>query len=336
MPRGCYKRKPNAKKKWTPAEEDYLKEAWGKTSLKSIAVKLGRSEAAILNRVQHLGLGPALAAGERITWNQFVKAIYGNSSGEYEKKRLLAAGFPVHSRIVRGGNNFRYTMVDIEEFWAFAESHKYLFDFARMEPLIFGQEPERAAIKRKADAERLLKHRPHNIPWTAAEDGRLKRYLQQYKYTYKDLADMLRRTEGAVKRRIITLGIKERPIRNASRNWTPDEEEKLVRMKEQGVGWEKIAEELNRSALCCRGKYERILNPEYSKRFYRNARESAGTHREHPEPAYIRINEVRPGDALEHRRKRLAAFDAAWAQEEGIKALAGLDIDKNFMEVQAP
>lgn len=62
--RGQYDRKPgNAKKKWTQAEENYLQEAWGKTSLKSIAKHLGRSENAVIVRIQRLGLGPGYRRG---------------------------------------------------------------------------------------------------------------------------------------------------------------------------------------------------------------------------------------------------------------------------------
>ena len=71
---------PNAKKVWTKAEEEYLSEKWGTTSLKSIAKKLGRSENAVIVRIQRLGLGPGLQNGVRISWNTFVKTLLGGSN----------------------------------------------------------------------------------------------------------------------------------------------------------------------------------------------------------------------------------------------------------------
>lgn len=279
MPRGVYDRRAkNAKKPWTKAEEHYLEEAWGKSSLGTIAKNLGRSENAVISRIQKLSLGPGLMAGERISWNTFITTLVGNSYSGYIKKRLIAAGFPVHSQIIRGHNKKRYTTVDIDEFWKFAEQNKDLFDFSRLEPLAFGPEPEWATLKRQLDAERLRKGHAHNDPWTEDEDRRLVKLLKEYKYTYSDLAEILHRSEGAIKRRLSTKGIRERPLRNKSQPWTEAEEQKLIEMRSQGYGWDNIAAELNRSALCVRGKYERLLNPEYTKRVYRNARENREKH----------------------------------------------------------
>lgn len=270
---------PNAKKVWTKAEEEYLSEKWGTTSLKSIAKKLGRSENAVIVRIQRLGLGPGLQNGVRISWNTFVKTLLGGSnSGGYFRKRLEAAGFPTHSQIVRGRNGARFTTVDIEEFWEFAEKHKDLFDFSRLEPLAFGPEPEWATRKRRLDAERLRTGHAHNDPWTCNEDRRLEMLISQHKYTYKELSEKLRRSEGAIKRRIYDIGLTEKPVRGKTRPWTEAETQKLVQMRADGYGWDNIAEELGRSALAIRGKYERILNPDYTKRIYRNAREGRERH----------------------------------------------------------
>lgn len=280
MGRAPLNRSPkNAKKKWTAAEENYLTEKWGTTSLKSLCRYLGRSENAVIVRVQRLGLGPGLQNGVRISWNVFQKALTGNKSGGgYLKKRLEAAGFPLHTQIIRGHNGARFTTVDIEEFWKFAEKNKDLFDFSGLEPFAFGPEPEWATLKRKLDTERRRAGHAHNDPWTEADDRKLARLLKEYKYTYTDLAQILRRSEGAVKRRIITIGIRERPIKNENRPWTKAEEQRLIEMRAQGYGFDNIAAELNRTALCVRGKYERLLNPEYMKRTYREARTTQEKH----------------------------------------------------------
>lgn len=134
---------PKAKKRWTKAEENYLEEHWGNTSLKTIAKNLGRSESAVIVRINRLGLGPGLQNCDRLSWNQFIIALQGSNYGSsYMKKRLIAAGFPVHTQIIRGQNKARYTTVDVEEFWEFAEKNKDLFDFSRLEPYAFGPEPE--------------------------------------------------------------------------------------------------------------------------------------------------------------------------------------------------
>ena len=325
-----------------------MQEAWGKTSLKSIAKHLGRSENAVIVRIQRLGLGPGLQAGERISWNQFAIALSGRNGGGYLKKRLLAAGFPVHTQIIRGQNKARFTTVDIEEFWKFAEQNKDLFDFSKMEPYVFGPEPEWATLKRRLDTERLRKGRSHNDPWTPAQDKELQRLLSLYKYTYTEIAEKLKRSEGAIKRRIVTLGIKDWPIRKPSRPWTEAEEKELIRMRGEGYGWDNIAAALDRTALCVRGKYERLLNP----RVWRNAREGRVKQDrqetcsryiklrgceigrescrycrhyqqlqegEKQRSDYIGIREIKPEQIREHQEISALAFEADWQQvSEGV------------------
>ena len=172
--------------------------------------------------------------------------------------RLKRAGFPLHSQIIRGRNGARFTTVDIDEFWEFAEAHKDLFNFAGMEPNIFGKEPEWATRKRKLDAERLRNGHAHNDEWTKTDDCRLRELLRKQKYSYTEIGRRLRRSEGAVKRRCITLGIKERPVRVRTRLWTAEEEKRLIEMKEQGYGFDNIGAELGRTALGVRGKWERM------------------------------------------------------------------------------
>lgn len=92
-------------------------------------------------------------------------------------------------------------------------------------------------------------------------------------YTYSDLAAELRHSEGAIKRRILDLGINKKPVRCPPRKWTEDEVETLCRMVDEGYDFTLIAEKLNRTALATRGKYERLQNPEYNKRYNRGQNE---------------------------------------------------------------
>lgn len=84
----------------------------------------------------------------------------------------------------------------------------------------------------------------------------------------------MNRTEGAIKRRIITLGLPQRPVRNNDRQWQDGEVEALLKMRADGHCWEEIGRQLNRSGCAVRGKYERLQNPEYCKRYYRRQREA--------------------------------------------------------------
>jgi hypothetical protein len=278
MPRGDYIRTPNGKKKWTAEEEEYLQDNWGIKSVKTIANHLQRSENAVIVRVNRLHLPPHLQYGTRVTFSQFWSIIHGykRTGGEaYAKERLKKYGFPFHKQTVRGRNGKKFTMVDIDEFWKFAKKHQYLFDFSKFEKGGLGAEPDWVENKRRVDMDNKCKIK--KSPWTKGEDDKLKRMLKKG-CTYTDIAHDLCRTEAAVKRRLQTLDIKERPARTEERAWTEEEAQKLVEMAQKGCSWETIGVELNRSALGVRGKYERILNPEYTKRQNRNARERRAKH----------------------------------------------------------
>lgn len=104
---------------------------------------------------------------------------------------------------------------------------------------------------------------------TKAEDDKLRYLLEKNRYTYSELAQELRHSEGAIKRRILDLGIETRPVRCPPRKWTEEEVETLCRMVDAGYDFTLIAEKLNRTALATRGKFERLQNPEYNKRYNR-------------------------------------------------------------------
>lgn len=251
--------------KWKKEELDYLENSWGQSSIPAIAKNLGRSVDAVKIKAVRLGLGRHIHSGVRITFCQFCKAI--GKSYSQAKSRYENAGLPIH---YQKSIKKRYAMVDIDEFWEWAKDNKDIVDFNAFPEGTFGAEPEWAKEARRAD----YISRTKTTPWTAAEDNELRHLLNQYKYTYDEISQRLHRTEGAVKRRISTLDLPQRPVRREDAKWTDEEIAVLIQMRESGHHWEEIGRTLGRSALATRGKYERIQNPEYTKRYYRRQRES--------------------------------------------------------------
>lgn len=256
-----------AKRKWTSEEEYYLQDKWGEVSIKGLAKTLGRSENAVIVRAQRLGLGAHLHADHRVTVNQLILAVYGGKQqGGRTLNRWIENGLPVKKHKVK---NSTFKVVDIDDFWKWAEQNKEIVDFSRMEENVLGKEPEWVKEKRRIDKREKF----NTEPWTPAEDNKLIQLLDRYEYTYHDLSHILNRTEGAIKRRIYDLGLVQRPVRNENRSWTEEETTKLLEMKAKGHCWEEIGRALNRTGSAARGKYERLQNPEYCKRYYRNSRE---------------------------------------------------------------
>lgn len=251
-------------KAWTPEEVDYLQERWGTTSVPAIAQHLGRSINAIKLKAARIGLpGNPINASEYITFLSLMEALGKKNTYGWAKERWARFGCPIKYKRMM---NKRIAMIRIEDFWEWAEQHQDILDFSDFEEYAIGAEPAWVKQKRRRD----IRQKIRRDPWTPEEDARLRAALNEFRYTYDDLQRMFNRSEGAIRRRIGTLGIKALPIRNPGKWWTEEEKAQLVEMREAGNSWEAIAEALGRSASACRGRYERILNPEYMRRYMRD------------------------------------------------------------------
>lgn len=243
---------------WTKEDLEYLNESWGTRSITAIARRLGRSVDAVRLKAQRIGLKRHIHSGERITFSQFCDAI--GKDYDWTKERYERLGLPIH---YQASINKRYPMVDIDEFWEWAEAHKDDVDFSRIPKGTFGKEP--AWVKEARHAS-FLKRRK-KTPWTKSEDERLIQLLKSYRYTYPELARILNRTEGAVKRRVSTLGTKYRPLRRDVKMWTDEEVDTMLELRAKGYGWDTVGEKLGRSAQSRRGKYDLLVNPHYNKQY---------------------------------------------------------------------
>ena len=240
---------------WTKAEEQFLQDQWGVMSIPAIAKRLNRSVEAVVVRKNRLGLGPVLFGGDYISMNQLIIAVCGsNAGGNYKLKSWVEnRGLPIHTKRVNQ-NSFR--VIRLNEFWKWAEQHRSFIDFSKMEPLALGEEPAWVAEQRKKDFQAFAIQRKD--PWTPDEDARLKMLLQQHRYGYAELSDMLRRSAGAIQRRCNDLGLKERPVKadnhGSSAAWTQTDFDVLADGIRKGNSYTAIGKALGKSEKAVRGK----------------------------------------------------------------------------------
>lgn len=238
------------KRSWTQEEKQYLEDNWGTLSVGTIAKNLNRSKTGIEVMKSRMGLGAFLESGDYVSWNTLIKALGMSSSGYMSKSWIQNRGFPVHNKKV-GSNSFK--VVRLEEFWEWAERNRDLLDFSKFEANTLGMEPEWAKTKRRHDIEKNRKY--ITTPWTAAEDKKLIRLLKKKKYSYEELSRELRRTNGAINRRIHTLGLEERPIKADNHiKWTEEEFHIIGEMIKAGSGYEAMAQQIGKSAKAIRGR----------------------------------------------------------------------------------
>jgi hypothetical protein len=241
-------------KHWTKSELDYLQDNWGSITIPAIAKNLNRSIYAVKEKALRLNLGRHLHNGNEITLNQLFVALGKGTSYGWLANRWFRNGFPVKYKI---SIKKKYKVISIDDFWKWSEGHKNLLDFSRFESNMLGEEPKWVDEKRKAD---ILAARYKKVPWTKEEDTYLISLLNSYKYGYKEISERLHRTEGAIKRRMVDLKIKQRPLKADNHiPWTESEFNLLMDMRQKGYSWEVISEKIGtRSSLAVRGKIERI------------------------------------------------------------------------------
>lgn len=249
--RGRKKKGPN----WSVSEEEYLSENWGRISIPAMAKRLNRTEAAIIIRARKLGLGAFLDSGDYVTLNQLVIAVTGSKkSYSYKIKSWVEKrGLPVHTKKTLACT---WRVVYLDEFWIWAEKNRSFLDFSKMEPLALGAEPEWVAEQRRKDFQAFAIQRKD--PWTPEEDGRLKILVEQQRYGYAELSEMLRRSAGAIQRRCTDLGLKARPVKadnhGSAATWTKEDFDKLADGIRRGDSYTLIGKAIGKSEKAVRGK----------------------------------------------------------------------------------
>lgn len=241
-------------KGWVKEEVDYLKSAWGNVSIPTIAKNLGRTVFAVTGKATKIGLGRHLHSGNYITLNQLINCLVSSKGNTHKTKQLIEHGVPFKTK---KSQKKAFRVIYIKDFWKWAENHKNLIDFAKLEEDVLGEEPK--WVKDIRDVDKKAK-KYKTSEWTEEDKNTLESMLKAQCYGYKEISQRLMRTEGAIKTKIRNYGFKERPVKASSQNsWTDEETALLVEMHKKLYKPELIAEKLNnRSASSVRAKIEKL------------------------------------------------------------------------------
>ena len=238
---------------WSENETKYLEKSWGKVTIKTISKIVNRTPKAVKNKAYHLGLPHRLAMDDRVPLNQIIIAFYGGvKQGSAIVKRWLDLNVPVKK--IRREKSFVY-VIDIDEFWKWAKKNKTLINFSRLQENILGPEPGWIKEKRRID---IVYKTKKNEEWTALDEQILVDMLNTFKYDYHEIATRLNRSESSIRKRMIKLGIKQRPLKREARKWTKKEEETVLAMRNKGYTYEHIGTLIDRSGTSVSWKYNRL------------------------------------------------------------------------------
>ncbi|NFD94626.1 hypothetical protein [Clostridium sporogenes] len=224
---------------WTEEEEEYLQRRYGKTTLKRIAKKLGRSENAIEIKAGRLGISSALEATGELTAAEIAK-VFKIDAHVVVDKWIKDKGLKAQYKAIKYKRKF--WRIKIEEFWKWAYVNKEIINFSKLERNILGKEPSWVDLERKKDFKEKPK-RQHQF-WNELEDRRLKN-MWKSNLNLKEIAERLNRSCSSIRHRSKRLGLV--PTRKVNIPWRKEEIETLINMKEKGALDREIAWELGRS-----------------------------------------------------------------------------------------
>ncbi|MGL5766298.1 MAG: hypothetical protein ACRCX8_11725 [Sarcina sp.] len=236
--------------KWSKEEVNYLIDNWGTVSMAYICKKLNRSEYAILNKINKLGLGRYVENGDYITVRQLLLALGFNDFDSYKIKSWIEnRNLPIQ---LKGSRVRKTRVIHLDDWWKWAENNKNFIDFSKFTRYALGKEPEWVKLKRQSDI--INKQKYKTTRWTKNEDEYLLFLVNEFKYSYKEMSDLTGRTVNAVSRRLAVLNIKSRPIKaDNHKKWTEEELKLLDELIVIGCGYPAISERIGRSSRAVAG-----------------------------------------------------------------------------------
>lgn len=194
------KLKEPAYRKWTAEEDEYLINAYGRRGLDKIAKTLGRKEDALMRRLHRLGKVKAKECFG-ITAYELAAAINVNVGSVY--RWMNDKGLPFKTSYAKERT---FSLIDIQEFWEWAEENKDIINFSRIEKHSLVPEPAWVEERRKLDYYNRPKKERQN--WTEEEDERLWYLFYSQGMTYKEIGDLMGRSGRAIQNRLIRIRLK--------------------------------------------------------------------------------------------------------------------------------
>lgn len=245
-------------KQWTEEEIRYLDEYWGRSSMGTICKKLNRSKNSVLTKVNRMKLGSFLERDEYITFRQLLMYLGIGCTSYKHISWIENRKFPVKYKKV---NKCKFRIVYMQDFWKWADENRHFIDWTKVKKNSLGEEPDWLIKLRRYQKDKYFKTR--TSVWTKTEDLKLKKLIESHKYTYLELSRLLKRSSGAIERRLLDLGIKARPVKPNNHIKYSESEKRLIReMVLDNKTYLQISELVNKSDKAIRGYLYRTYGTE--------------------------------------------------------------------------
>lgn len=191
--------KEPAYRKWTAEEDEYLINTYGKYELERIAKYLDRNKESLMRRLHRLGMAKAKEC-LGITAYELAAALKVDVGSVY--RWMKDRDLPFKTAYAKERT---FSLIDIQEFWAWAEENKCIINFSRIEKHSLVPEPAWVDKQRKSDFHnRPLKERQK---WTEDEDERIWHLFYAHGMTHNEIGALMGRSARAVQNRLIRVRI---------------------------------------------------------------------------------------------------------------------------------
>lgn len=231
----------DSKRPWTPEDDGYLSENWGRYSMRVLMKNLKRSEIAILQRAyQVLKLGPARESTDYVRISEFSK-LSGISRDRIIGTLVPKYNFPI---VRKATLNRKDSYIDLDKALSWLESHQSLFDASKVSESLFVREPDWLKEKRKFDKQDKSNIKSYAVikNWTVEDNLRLSD-LVKIGYSYDELAKIFQVTRSQIERQVININAswtapsfwKGEDFKYIQENWTTQSDEEMAKHLKRSV-----------------------------------------------------------------------------------------------------
>jgi hypothetical protein len=187
--------------KYAAEDIQLIKDQVGAFPLSTIAKKLNRTIVALEVKITRMGLSHTKSYTGMLTAGELAKNL--NIDRNTVMQWILNHELDSHQRVTR--NKRKFTFINIEDFWSWADKNRYKIDFSKLEPNSLPPEPDWVAGERK-----ITKQVTNYKVWTKQEEKLLLEWHCCGK-SLSEISGMLGRTSDSIRKKIKRLTEKHYP-----------------------------------------------------------------------------------------------------------------------------
>lgn len=178
--------------KYAPEDLQLIKDQLGSHSLTTIARRLNRSITALEVKITRMGLSHTKSYTGMLTAGELAKILKVDRNTVMQW--ILNHNLYSQKRVTR--NKKRFTFIDMDDFWSWAEKNRHKIDFSKLESDALPPEPEWVEGERKT-ARQVTNYKA----WTKQEEQLVLEWYCCGK-TLAEIADRLERTRESIRKKI--------------------------------------------------------------------------------------------------------------------------------------